>query len=159
MSIDPKAFRNRCGDFATGVTIICSKDENNEVHGMTANGFMSVSLDPALIVVSIGKNQKTHGLIKAAGEYSVNILAESQMAVSNHFAGRPDPEMNLEFDEVDNIPVLKECISYFTAKVTAMHDEGDHTLFIGEVQAMGTVKDEAPLLFHAGRYNAIKEQS
>ena len=157
--IDPKEFRNRCGDFATGVTIICSKDDTNEVHGMTANGFMSVSLDPALVVVSIGKKQKSHELIKKSGTYSVNILGASQVAISNHFAGRPNPELALEFKDKDGIPVLASCISNFTAKVKSMHDEGDHTLFVGEVLSFEQVHEEAPILFHAGGYRELKEQA
>lgn len=153
--IDPREFRNSCGAFATGVTIIAAQD-GEETRGMTANGFMSVSLDPALVVVSIGNNQKMCETIKNAGAYSVSILGLSQENISNHFAGKPDPEAEIVFDNKDGIPVLANCITCFTAEVKSAHIEGDHTLFVGQVKHFETKSDETPLLFHAGKYKALK---
>lgn len=154
--IDPKEFRNVCGEFATGVTIVSSKS-GNQNYGMTVNGFMSVSLDPPLIVVSIGKNQKLHDIIADSGIYSVSILSEYQMELSNHFAGMHNPDLVIDFEEQNGIPYLKGCNAHIVAKVVSAYQEGDHTLYVGEVNHFESKEGENPLLFFKGKYKNIKE--
>mgnify|MGYP005990625569 CR=1 FL=1 len=155
MAIDTKEFRNACGNFATGVTIVTSTSKDGEVQGMTVNGFMSVSLDPALIVVSIGKNQKMHNTIKESGIYGVSVLNDGQKEISNHFAGMHNSELIVEFSSKDNIPYLTENIACFLTKVTQCIDAGDHTLFIGEVFSF-EMKEGLPLMFYKGSYRNLK---
>lgn len=86
--IDKREFRNTLGRFATGVTIVTAVEEGN-VHGMTANAFMSVSLEPPLVLVSIDHKAKMHQILPKTRVYGISILREDQEAVSQHFAGRP----------------------------------------------------------------------
>ena len=155
MKIDQKEFRKACGNFATGVTIVTTTSKAGEVQGMTVNGFMSVSLDPALIVVSIGKNQKMHDILKDSAVYGVSILSDTQTDVSNHFAGWPVENLSIEFSVRSEIPYLKDNIAYFIAKVVNAIDAGDHTLFIGEVIQFER-NEKAPLLYYQGGYRHLK---
>jgi len=156
-TIDSKKFRNACGSFATGITIIGS-ELDNQIHGMTANGFMSVSLDPPLIVVSIGKNQKMHDIILRSGQYSVSVLSEHQKEISNHFAGQHNPKLKVDFEKKEGIPFLQQNSSYFLTQVVSTHSEGDHTLFVGKVVAFDVQEKETPLLFYKGQYRTLQKE-
>lgn len=151
--MDDRLFRDAMGKFATGVTVLLTENEG-EIHGMTANGFLSVSLDPKLVVISIGHKAKFLEKVTQAGNYTVNILAEDQEAYSRHFAGRPDGEV--QFDQLANLPVLNGVVAQVACEVVATHVEGDHTLFIGKVIDLN-VEDRNPLLFYSGKYRQLKE--
>src|SRR5690606_41805678 len=86
MAFDSRAFRNALGQFATGVTVITVKGPEG-LHGMTANAFTSVSLDPPLVLVCIDNRNRTHSLIQVAGKFGVSVLAEDHQNVPRHFAG------------------------------------------------------------------------
>lgn len=152
-TIDPPHFRRVMGRFATGVTVITASADG-ETRGMTANAFMSGSLHPPLLIVSIAKRAHMHAHIQAAGAFGVNILAAGQEEIANHFAGRPDPQLNVEFAIVGGIPTLKAAAAAMTAGISALHDCGDHTLVIGHIRSM-TADDRPPLLYHAGRFAAL----
>lgn len=153
--IESKEFRNACGLFATGITVVTAKADD-DMQAMTANGFMSVSLNPALIVVSVGNHQKIHNTISKSGRYSVSILGASQLEVSKHFGGKPNPDLKIEFKDYAQTPYLSQNIAYFLAKVISFHVEGDHTLFIGEVEQFGISNQEDPLLYIKGQYKSFK---
>ena len=87
-AIDSRALRNACGLFATGITVVTT-EVDGDVHGMTANAFMSVSLDPPLLVISVGHKARLHDLLKQTGRYAVSILRHDQEDYSSHFAGWP----------------------------------------------------------------------
>lgn len=93
--MDDRLFRNAMGNFATGVTVLLTENEG-EIHGMTANGFMSVSLNPKLVLISIGEKAKFLEKVSQSQKYTVNILAEDQEHYSRHFAGRPGKLSNLK---------------------------------------------------------------
>ena len=105
--IDPPHFRKVMGRFATGVTVITAST-GGESHGMTANAFMSGSLDPPLCVVSVAKRAHMHAYLDEARRFAVNILAESQADHANHFAGRLIPGLEPRFVEIDGIPTLAD---------------------------------------------------
>lgn len=155
MTIDPREFRNACGAFVTGITVVMAQADG-ETQEMTANGFMSVSLDPALIMVSVGNNQKIHKIISTSGRYSVSILGASQLEFSNHFGGKPNSDLIVECNDNEKTPYLSQNIGYFVAKVKSSHIEGDHTLFIGEVEEFSISNHEDPLLYSRGEYKSIK---
>ncbi len=146
-------FRKVMGRFATGVTVITARAEG-ETRGMTANAFMSGSLEPPLCVVSIDKRAHMHGHLARAGRFAVNILARDQESHARHFAGRPDPALRVVFSELYGIPTLAAAAARMTAELSAAHDCGDHTLFIGRVLFM-TAGDKPPLLFYASRYGGL----
>lgn len=152
-SIDPKELRRTCGAFATGVTVITARDGGSD-HGMTANAFMSVSLDPPLIVVSVSRKARLIGKIEAAGRYGVSILAEHMELVAWHFAGKPNPELTDLFEEFHGLPVLRGAIAHFAARLHQAVDAGDHVLFIGAVEGISR-REGRPLTFHEGKFGAL----
>lgn len=154
--IEPRDFRNALGRFASGVTVVTIPDENERagVRGITANAFVSVSLSPPLVLVSIGNSARAHIPLMSAERYGVSILSETQAGVSDHFAGREDEQVNPEFTELDGFTVLAGAAAHLVCRVTERHEAGDHTLFIGEVEALD-VHEEAPLIYFRGKYEGL----
>ncbi|WHY01387.1 flavin reductase family protein [Neobacillus sp. DY30] len=151
--MDDRLFRDAMGKFATGVTVLLTENEG-ETHGMTANGFMSVSLDPKLVLISIGHKAKFLEKVSQSKRYTVNILAEDQEHYSRHFAGKPGEAV--EFETLAELPVLKGAIAQIACEVVSEHVEGDHTLFIGKVVDL-RLEDKNPLLFFSGKYRQLTE--
>jgi flavin reductase (DIM6/NTAB) family NADH-FMN oxidoreductase RutF len=154
--MDDRQFRTAMGKFATGVTVIATEVEGEGVHGMTANAFMSVSLDPKLVVISIGENAKILDKIKESNLFSVNILAADQQEVSMIFAGQLK-DREVEFARLDGKPVIPGSVAQIACEVSAVHVEGDHTLFIGKVTDIH-LEDAEPLVFYSGRYRSLVEE-
>jgi flavin reductase (DIM6/NTAB) family NADH-FMN oxidoreductase RutF len=145
------ALRRTLGMFATGVTVITTL-KGGQVHGMTANAFMSVSLDPPLVLVSIDRRTRMCGLLYEDSRYGVSVLCETQSALSDRFAGRafndaPEPR----FDVVRETPLVEGALAHFVARVERSYWGGDHSLFLGRVE-YARQHSGTPLLFHGGRY-------
>jgi flavin reductase (DIM6/NTAB) family NADH-FMN oxidoreductase RutF len=153
--MDDRQFRTAMGKFATGVTVIAT-DVDGDVHGMTANAFMSVSLDPKLVVISIGEKARILEKIKQSQTFSVNILAADQQELSMIFAGQLKEHREVKFDRLDGKPVLNGAVAQIACEVSAEHVEGDHTLFIGRVTDIH-LEDAEPLVFYSGKYRALAE--
>lgn len=149
--MDDRLFRDAMGKFATGVTVLLTENEG-ETHGMTANGFVSISLDPKLVLISVGHKAKFLEKVSQSKTYTVNILAEDQEHYSRHFAGRPGDAV--EFETLAEQPVLKGAIAQIACEVVSEHVEGDHTLFIGKVIDL-RLEDKNPLLFFSGKYHQL----
>lgn len=154
--MDDRQFRNAMGKFATGVTVIATEVEGEGVHGMTANAFMSVSLDPKLVVISIGEKAKILNKIKQSKQFSVNILAADQQELSMIFAGQIK-DKEVVFERLDGKPVLPGSVVQIACEVSTEHVEGDHTLFIGKVTDI-KIEDVEPLVFYSGRYRSLAEE-
>jgi flavin reductase (DIM6/NTAB) family NADH-FMN oxidoreductase RutF len=154
---DPSiALRRTLGMFATGVTIITTR-QGEQVHGMTANAFMSVSLEPPLVLISVDRRTKMCGLLHEGRRYGVSVLADGQSALSDRFAGRPGDDLpEPRFELVRDTPLVDGALAHFVARVERSYWGGDHSLFLGRVeyarQNAGT-----PLLFHGGRYERLGE--
>ena len=151
--MDDRQFRNAMGKFATGVTVIATEVEG-DVHGMTANAFMSVSLDPKLVVISIGEKAKILSKIKESHLFSVNILAAEQQELSMIFAGQLKEHKEVVFEHLDGKPVIPGSVVQIACDVAGEHVEGDHTLFIGKVTDIH-LEDAEPLIFYSGRYRSL----
>ncbi|MDN7245223.1 flavin reductase family protein [Planococcus shenhongbingii] len=149
--MDDLLFRQAMGKFATGVTVLTTAHEG-DIHGMTANAFMSVSLDPKLVVISIGHKARFLEKVTQSNRFAVNILAEDQEYLSNHFAGKPQGEV--QFASLDGLPVLDGAVAQITCDVASTYVEGDHTLFIGKVTAI-QLEEKNPLLFYSGKYREV----
>ena len=154
--IDPREFRSTLGRFATGVTVITT-EKDGQIHGMTANAFLSVSLDPPLVLVSVDNRATMHKLLPESKRYGVSILAANQEALSNHFARRPVEGLKIPFIEKHGVPVLDGAVAQIIARVVEIHPAGDHTLYIGHVEHLEWT-DEKPLLFFAGQYHHLKSE-
>lgn len=150
---NPRHFRDALGRFASGVTVITAYSQE-QPHGMTANAFVSVSLDPPLVLVSVDNRSHMHGILAGVGRYGVSVLSEDQEVLSNHFAGRPVPGLDVRFIAYDGIPLLEGAVAHFVVQVIDAHPAGDHTLYIGRVEHFES-RDDRPLLFYAGRYRQL----
>ena len=122
---------------------------------MTANAFMSVSLEPPLVLISVDRNTKMCGMLHEGSHYGVSVLCESQAALSDRFAGRPcDDCPNPQFDLVRETPLVDGALAHFVARVERSYWGGDHSLFLGRVEYARTGSG-TPLLFHGGRYASV----
>lgn len=156
MSFDPIPFRSALGRFASGVTVVTTQYEN-QTHGMTANAFVSVSLDPPLVLVSLDNRSFMHRILPSTGRYGVSVLAENQEKLSNHFAGRTVEELRVQFVTRNGMPLLEGAVAYFVMRIIDVHPAGDHTLYVGEVEHFEAC-DDKPLLFFAGRYQQLRAE-
>lgn len=155
-TLDDRTFRSAMGKFATGVTVITTEIDG-QVHGMTANAFMSVSLDPKLVVVSIGEKAQMLDKIKSSNKFAVNILAVNQQELSMIFAGQIKEKRDVSFKNLGGLPVLEGAVVQVACEVVNEHVEGDHTLFIGRVMDIH-LEEQEPLLFFNGQYRALLTQ-
>ena len=153
MTFNSIDFRSALGRFATGVTVITVHHEDH-THGMTANAFISVSLDPPLILVSLDNRSSMHRILPHVGRFGVSVLAEDQEQLSNHFAGKKIDGLHVGFSMRDGIPLLDGAVSHLIAGVADVHPSGDHTLYIGRVEYFAW-RDARPLIFYGGRYQRL----
>jgi flavin reductase (DIM6/NTAB) family NADH-FMN oxidoreductase RutF len=151
------------GAFATGVTII-TVDLDGEVHGMTANAFASVSLDPLLLLICVDHSARTHAHLHARKRFGINILAENQRVISEYYAQpasvqeQAEAEAGARFDRTpQGTPILHGALAYLECRLKSAQDAGDHTIFIAEIEEV-VVREGEPLLFFRGKYRRIGEE-
>jgi flavin reductase (DIM6/NTAB) family NADH-FMN oxidoreductase RutF len=148
------AFRRTLGMFATGVTVLTTR-QGETVHGMTANAFMSVSLKPPLVLVSIDRRARMSNMLHEGTRFAINVLEAGQAVLSDHFArraveGTPEPR----FELVHDTPLVEGALAHLVTRVVRSYWGGDHSLFLGQVEYARYGEGE-PLLFHGGRYERI----
>jgi flavin reductase (DIM6/NTAB) family NADH-FMN oxidoreductase RutF len=152
------AFRRTLGMFATGVTVITTQS-GDQVHGMTANAFMSVSLRPPLVVISVDRRAKMHVLLHEGRRYGISVLADEQRALSDRFAGRTaEGTEEVEFEVVHETPLVRGALAHLVAKVARSYWGGDHSLFLGQIE-YARYGEGQPLLFQGGRYQHLLERT
>ncbi len=163
MSLDPAEFRNAMGSFATGVTII-TLDLDGEVHGMTANAFASVSLDPLLVLVCVDHRAATHEHLQAKKRFGINVLREDQRAISEYYArpvrthAQAEEEAGARFDRTEHgTPMLRGALAYLECRLHSAEEAGDHTIFIAEVED-AVAREGEPLLFFRSQYRKVGEE-
>jgi flavin reductase (DIM6/NTAB) family NADH-FMN oxidoreductase RutF len=149
-----KTFRQVLGRFATGVTVVTTI-EREIVHGMTANGFLSVSLRPPLVLVSLGRCRMNE-MLPRSGRYGVSVLSHDQQHFAAHFAGQKPSEVDPAFVWQRGIPLLEGALAHLVCRVVDVHRAGDHVLWIGEVEYVDH-RDDEPLLFYTGRFGTMGE--
>jgi flavin reductase (DIM6/NTAB) family NADH-FMN oxidoreductase RutF len=156
--VDPErelaaALRSALGRFATGVAVVtCDSEEGRR--GATVNSFTSVSLRPALILVSIAKSAKAHAALQGR-PFAVNVLGAEQEALARRFAGAPS-ELAVPWEEGTHAPRLRGVLAYLECTPWRDYDGGDHTLFLGEVADFAYRGGDA-LGYHAGRFITVAE--
>jgi len=144
------------GSFATGVTVI-TVDQQGEVHGMTANAFTAVSLDPMLVLVCVDYRARTHAHLHARKRFGVNVLRSDQQAISEYYARASETHQRAEaagahFDRTPHgTPVLRGALAYLECSLRRAEEAGDHTIFIAEVEDV-VVRDGEPLLYFRSKY-------
>jgi flavin reductase len=163
MSLGTAEFRKAMGCFATGVTII-TLDLEGEVHGMTANAFASVSLDPTLVLVCVDRRAATHAHLHSKKRFGINVLCEDQRAISEYYArptrthAQAEQEAGARFDRTAlGTPMLRGALAYLECRLHSAQDAGDHTIFIAEVED-AVVREGQPLIFFRGKYRRVGEE-
>lgn len=153
--IDSRHFRNVLGHFLTGVTVVTVRD-GRDVHGMTANAFTSVSLDPPLVLLCVGKRARLHAWLGPQARFGVSVLGEAQAPLSNLFAGYPAPDTQVVFEEsFGATPVISGALAWLDCEVDNVVDAGDHTVVIGRVERAESHAG-APLAYYRGKYGALR---
>lgn len=142
--------------FATGVTIVTARTAAGERVGLTANSFNSVSLDPPLVLWSLARAAGSMAAFANGMHYAINVLAAEQQPLAERFAARGvDRWAGVGFsDGISGAPLLDGCAAYFECFNRSQYAEGDHVIFVGEVERCGHRATASPLLYHGGRFYA-----
>jgi flavin reductase (DIM6/NTAB) family NADH-FMN oxidoreductase RutF len=153
-SFSASEFRQALGMFATGVTIVTTRTAQGALVGLTASSFNSVSLEPPLVLWSLARSSGSMPAMGTGSHYAINILAADQLALAEQFAQKKtDRWLNVEFTEgASGAPVIAGCAATFECFNRSRYDEGDHVIFVGEVERCTHRDDAAPLLYHGGRF-------
>lgn len=157
MSISKDEFRAALGRFASGVTVITTRGTDGFLHGITVSAFSSVSMNPPLILVCIDKGASSHQSFEESEHFVVNILGAEQQHYSDLFASHSaDKFETVDYTETESgIPVLKDALVNLECRKTNAHDDGDHTIFIGEI-LKSNVRDGEPLVYFHGNYRKLE---
>ena len=148
---DPKTFRNALGQFATGVTIVTTRDASGNPVGVTANSFNSVSLDPPLVLWSLARTARSMAAFEQAGQFAVHILASDQDHLSNLFASRVEDKFAGLDVGSEGPPRIEGCSARLVCETRHMYEGGDHVIMVGQVMDYES-EGKPPLLFHSGGY-------
>lgn len=159
MAIDPRELRNVMGHFATGVTIITTRDVSGKPFGLTANAFSSLSLEPPLVLICVDKKVDCYACFDQSKVFVVNILSEGQDQLSTRFATKGIEKFEGVAVRQGNlgVPLLEGAVAHIECKLTSAYEGGDHTIYVGEVQAVDAAGDR-PLLFFKGKYKKLLDQ-
>jgi flavin reductase (DIM6/NTAB) family NADH-FMN oxidoreductase RutF len=158
MAIDRSELRRVMGHFATGVTVITTRDDDGRPYGLTANAVCSVSLEPPLLLVCVDKRAESHPALQRSGVFAVNILGHEHQNLSRRFAvsgGEKFAEV-AHRSGATGVPLLDGVLGTIECRVVAVHDAGDHTIYIGQVEHLDAT-DGDPLLFFRGKYRRLRE--
>jgi flavin reductase (DIM6/NTAB) family NADH-FMN oxidoreductase RutF len=157
-----RSLRNALGHFATGVAVISALDDDGNDIGITVNSFSSVSLDPPLMLWSIGHHSKSLDVFAMHTRFGVNIMAANQENVARHFAASGHDQFATVPTEgaplsrgLGGIALIGGCISYFECTLEALLPGGDHTILVGRVERFAS-PGGAPLLFHSGKFRVLE---
>lgn len=152
-TVDSRHFRHALSQFATGVTVITAVAADASMLGVTATSFNSVSLQPPLVLWSLGAQASSMAAFTACSHYVINILAADQAELANRFASKLANRFDgVEFALSDNgQPILANSVGWFECSNRSRYPEGDHVIFVGQVVRCEFV-NKAPLVFHAGSY-------
>ena len=148
---DPRTFRNTLGQFATGVTIITARNVDGTPAGVTCSSFNSVSINPPLILWSLGRDSRSMAAFEASDKFAVHVLASDQDDLSNLFASKVDDKFAGLDVGTDGPPLLEGCSARLICEMRHRYEGGDHIIMVGEVLEYES-EEKLPLLFHGGGY-------
>ena len=156
MSTDPQELRRVMGHFATGVTIITTRDKDGKPNGLTANAFMSLSLSPPLVLISVDKGATCYACFELQNGFTVNFLSEDQEDISRRFATKGiDKFAGLQWHPGSNgAAILDGALAHVECRISQCYEGGDHTIVIGEILD-ATAMGDRPLLFYKGKYQRL----
>ncbi len=159
-AFDARQFRDAVGWFTTGVTVITTRAASGAPVGITANSFSSVSLDPPLVQFGLDRRALSLPAFRSFGHFAVSILAEDQQGLSSRFA-KPggDKWRDIDFEVWGSgCPVLRGVLAALDCRTEAVHEGGDHLVFIGRVLRLEARRHGRPLLFSRGAYHALGDR-
>jgi flavin reductase (DIM6/NTAB) family NADH-FMN oxidoreductase RutF len=153
-SFSAREFRAALGMFATGVTIVTARSASGELVGLTANSFNSVSLEPPLVLWSLAQAAGSMPTLSSGSHYAINILAADQKELAERFAARREGRWDgVAWTEgLGGSPLLTGAAASFECFNRSRYEEGDHVIFVGEVERCSHRAGAAPLLFHGGKF-------
>lgn len=147
-----------CSQFPTGVTVVTAYDGSGAVRAMTLSAFMSISLDPLLVMTSVSKRARMRAVLDEEAEMGISILAQGQEDVSSHFAGASGSagSKSFAFEERSGVPVVPGALAHMRTRIASRLDAGDHRIYFAEpLEIWGEVGDRRPLVFCQGTYMAL----
>jgi flavin reductase (DIM6/NTAB) family NADH-FMN oxidoreductase RutF len=156
MAFDPQELRRVMGCFATGVTVITTRDRHGSPYGLTANAVTSLSLDPPLLIICVDRKAETFLHFYDSKRFVVNVLAEDQEAVSRRFAvsgGDKFDGVSFRLGRLETA-ILAGAIAHLECRIVATHEGGDHVIHVGEVEH-AEWREGQPLLFYRGKYRRL----
>jgi len=158
---DPDQFKNVMAQWATGVTIVTTVGLDGGWHGITATSFASVSLEPPLVLVCIGKVLAFRAAVEQSGVFAINLLSHHQAPLALIFAGLV-PDVTDRFAGIDcataltGSPLLPDTSGWLDCRVWNAYDGGDHVIFVGQVLTGGSAPERPPLLYHARHWGSFR---
>ena len=163
MPVDRDRYRQLAGSFPTGVTIVTTRSSDGAPRGLTTQSFVGLSTEPPLMLVAIDKSSRTLAVLKSARSFVINFLKQGAEDVSTTFASKGDDKFAgvpwRPSTVADGAPILHESsVAYAECRIVRQHDEGDHWVFIAEVEG-GEVFGGAPLMYYRRTYTAWPEET
>jgi len=160
MPVSSDDFRAALGRFASGVTVVTTKDALGELHGITVSAFCSVSLQPPMVLICIEKTAGSHPALEESNVFIVNLLREGEAGISELFASvRPDKFAQVKFKPgIEGVPVLDDALATLECRVKFSYHGGDHSIFVGDVEKV-TIDEGKPLLYFRGEYGRFVSES
>ncbi|MES2261118.1 MAG: flavin reductase family protein [Pseudomonadota bacterium] len=154
---DTLHFRQALSQFATGVTIITTRLGDGSFRGLTASSFNSVSLDPPLVLWSLGNGANSLPIFTGNSHYVINVLNASQAHLAKLFSTRGEDPFGVAEYELSRTgqPILKGASAWFECHNRSRYPEGDHVIFVGEVEDCACAP-QAPLIFHGGQFGSLR---
>ncbi|WP_420348573.1 flavin reductase family protein [Pelagibius sp.] len=157
MTFDSLAFRKAMGTFATGVTVVTTRDAEGQNCGVTVNSFASVSLEPPLVLFCLDREAMSFGAFTGADRFAINFLAAEQHHLSIRFSvSATDKWDGVAYDSwADDLPMLKGCLANLGCRREAVYDGGDHVIIVGYVEDLRISETREPLVYYQSGYRAI----
>ena len=158
MPVSAELYKRAMAQFASGVTVVTARAADGLLYGHTASAFCSVSLDPPLVLVCVGRTSNSHDGIAGAGWFGVNILSQAQEPLSRLFAGTLAKFEDVEFTPgpLSGSPRLPGVLAFLECRVVNAYDGGDHTIYVGQVEH-AEVSGGNPLVYFRGSYRGLAE--
>ena len=159
MSVTQEEFRAALGSFASGVTVVTTKDSRGKLLGITVSAFCSVSLSPPMVLICIEKTAGSHYAFEESNVFIVNILREGSAAMSERFASlHEDKFTGIDFKRgIEGVPIIDDALAVLECHVKFAYHGGDHSIFVGEVENV-KVDNGQPLLYFRGRYGSFERE-
>ncbi|MCZ4280158.1 flavin reductase family protein [Kiloniella laminariae] len=157
MAFDTVEFRKALGNFATGVTVVTTRDKAGIPHGLTANSFSSVSLDPPLVLFCIDKRSNCLPAFEEGDAFAINVLSDKQQDISNRFAFAEERWDGVKTTTLQTgVPILAGCLANLDCSMHARFDAGDHIIVVGKVEQLLLGTEGNPLLYFKGKYRGVE---